>query len=298
MATVSKTAGAAGSITITTRNTAGQLVTPVSAPTVVWYTDSGRTAGAVTLSVTGSGSSYTASWTAGQAPASAATRYLQVAIEVSSGVFDTDADDDVSFVDAGSSIVTTDYTDLTTLKAFLGISDTVDDTALSDAITEASRQIDADAGTTFYPITEARYFEPQSPFVVRVDRFCTTSGLTVQTGVDGTYPTTLTLDTDYLTYPYNAVARGDAFRALRSPNGLLPSGFGRPTVKVTATWGTASVPDVVAKAALIKAAQLFRRKDTPEGVAGSSEFGVVRISRTEDPDYLRLLRPWMTEGFA
>lgn len=104
MGSVDRLAGAAGSIGITTKTTAGQLITPVSAPVVRWYTDTARTLGEAVLTVTGAGSSYTASWTAAQAPAAAAARYLKVTIEVSAGVFDVDVDDEVRFVDAGSEI--------------------------------------------------------------------------------------------------------------------------------------------------------------------------------------------------
>jgi hypothetical protein len=102
VSTTSRTAGAAGSLDFTTRNAAGQLVTPVSTPVVTWYTDSGRTAGALALTVTGSGSNWNAAWTGPQAPATAASRYLKFHLEVSSGVFKDDVDDDISFVDASA----------------------------------------------------------------------------------------------------------------------------------------------------------------------------------------------------
>lgn len=297
MATVSRTAGAAGSIDITVRNSAGQLITPASTPTVAWYTDSGRTAGATSLTVSGAGSSYTASWLAGQAPASPASRYLKVTIETSTGVFDTDVDDDISFVDAVAVIGSTDYTTLAILKASLGIeqADTDDDDALSAAITAASRAIDRYTGTTFYPVTEARYFDPISPIEVWVDRFGTTSGLTVQVGVDGTYPTTVD-STDVVAWPYNAPSNGRAYCRLLVPSAQMPCGYLRPTVKVTAQWGFTDLPDDVAEACRLKAAKLYRRKDSPEGIAGSGEFGVVRISKFEDPDVVLLLAPFMSVG--
>ena len=112
MTTLTRTAGAAGTISLTTKNSAGQLITPVSVPTASWYTDAGRTAGATTLTVTGSGSTYTATFSAPQAPATPSTRYLKFSVEVSAGVFDVDATSDVSFVDAvvevGSQVVTAD----------------------------------------------------------------------------------------------------------------------------------------------------------------------------------------------
>ena len=297
MTTLSRTAGAAGSFDFTTKNSAGQLITPASAPTVTWYTDSGRTLGSVSLTVAGSGSSYTASWSAGQAPASPATRYLKVHIEVSTGVFDDDVDDDISFVDAVATVGTTDYTTLPVLKASLGIdlADTDDDDALERAITAASRAIDRYTGTTFYPVTEARYYDPTSPVEVWVDRFASTSGLTVQVGVDGTYPTTVD-STDVIAWPYNAPSKGRAYCRLLVPSAQLPCGYLRPSVKVTAQWGFADVPDDVEEACRLKAAKLYRRKDSPEGVAGSGEFGVVRISKFEDPDVVMLLNDFTSIG--
>ncbi len=99
-----RTAGAAGSLEFTTRNSAGQLIVPVSVPVVRWYTDAARTLGEAALTVTGSGSVYVASWTAAQAPPTPETRYLKVTIEVSTGIFDVDADDEIGFVDAMATI--------------------------------------------------------------------------------------------------------------------------------------------------------------------------------------------------
>lgn len=124
MGTVARTAGAAGSISLTVKNTAGQLITPVSAPSVKWYTDAARTLGEVTLTTTGSGSSYTSTWTAGQAPATPATRYLKVTIEVSTAIFDIDADDEIGFVDAVAQLGNT-YVTLAEVRAMPAMLDLV-----------------------------------------------------------------------------------------------------------------------------------------------------------------------------
>lgn len=194
--------------------------------------------------------------------------------------------------ESGSFQVGNGYTTLATLKASLGITDTTDDNALIDAIVAASRAIDAYTGTTFYPITEARTFDPDSPSDVWVDPFVTATSLVVKTGTDGTYPTTVD-SSKVIPWPYNAVKHGRAWCRLIIANASLPCGFYWPTVQVTAAWGHASAPADVAEACRIKAAALFRRKDSPEGIAGSSEFGVVRISKTEDPDVARLLAPYV-----
>lgn len=50
-------------------------------------------------------------------------------------------------------------------------------------------------------------------------------------------------------------------------------------------------------ACLMHAARLYKRKNSPEGVAGFGEFGTVRVSRF-DPDVEDLLSPFFRFGFA
>lgn len=191
----------------------------------------------------------------------------------------------------------TNYTTLEILKASLGVTDALDDTALRNAIAAASRAIDDYTGTTFYPVTEARVFDPDNNRQVWVDRFRTATGLTVKTGTDGTYTTTVTA---VVKWPYQLKTDSDAYQLLISPTSQFPCPAyrGYPTVQVTATWGWATVPDAVEEACRIKAARLYRRKDTPEGIAGGDQFGAVRISKYEDPDVVQSLAPYLLQRFA
>ncbi len=298
MTSITRTAGAAGNLILTTKNSGGSLITPVSTPTVTWYTDAGRTTGALVLTVVGSGSTYTVSWTGPQAPAVVATRYLKVSIETTTGVFSIDVDDDVLFLAAVASPGSTDYTTLAAVKSQLGIVDSVDDTAISLAITAASRSIDRWTGTTFYPVTEARTFFGADGTSVWVDRFTSTAGLAVATGSGGTYPAAVAA-ASYVLWPYNAPSRGGAYHRIDLPYGFASGGYGGyPNVQVTAAWGWHFVPEDVEAATRLKAARLFRRKDSPEGIAGTSEFGVVRVSRFEDGDVQLLLAPYTDLGIA
>jgi len=68
-------------------------------------------------------------------------------------------------------------------------------------------------------------------------------------------------------------------------------------VRVTGTWGYGSTPASVKTATLLLAAKLYKRKDSPNGVEGSAEFGI-RVSRFEDPDVVRLLTPHMRADSA
>jgi hypothetical protein len=68
-------------------------------------------------------------------------------------------------------------------------------------------------------------------------------------------------------------------------------------VKLTGTWGWPAVPDEIKQACLLRAAWLFKRKDTPLGVAGSSDLGMIRVGRW-DPDFDKLIAPYRQPGVA
>lgn len=190
-----------------------------------------------------------------------------------------------------------DYTDTTTVLAELpGVADT--NGALAKAITAASRQIDRMTGTRFYPVTEARLFDVTDRGRVWVDRFTSTTGLTISYGTDGvTYGTTLTAN-QYTLWPHNAPSRGAAYRRIDVPYSFLPWGYGFPTVQVTAAWGYDTVPPEVEQATRILAKQLFRRQYATEGkysATGENDYGQ---SRDSDPDVMRLLADFIDPAIA
>lgn len=188
------------------------------------------------------------------------------------------------------------YATVAELKTHVGITDTNDDAALERSLEAASRTIDEFCGRRFYADTAAtaRTYRATAPYSLKVDDISTLTGLVVKTdtGDNGTYDTTLTITTDFIVEPHNAIAQNEPVRVIRHVNGTFPTAGYRARVEVTAKWGWPRVPAEVRKACLIEAARLFRRKDTPEGVAGVSDFGVVRISRFMDPDAERLLKPF------
>jgi hypothetical protein len=71
----------------------------------------------------------------------------------------------------------------------------------------------------------------------------------------------------------------------------LPSGsyFSNGRLTITAVWGWPSVPDDIIWACQMQAQRLYNRKGSPEGIAGSAEWGVTRIPRL-DPDVLDILK--------
>lgn len=177
------------------------------------------------------------------------------------------------------------YVTAAEVQAALPISSTDDVSLLNIAITGASRGIDSYCGQRFWvdsAVTVRQYHASESRHLV-VDPISTTTGLIVETDTagDGTFATTLTITTDFLLQPVNAAAETppEPYTLIWLPSASFPlSTNGRPTVQVTAKFGWPAIPDDVRAAALLLARDLFKEmKDAPFGVAGTAEFGVLRI---------------------
>lgn len=117
---------------------------------------------------------------------------------------------------------------------------------------------------------------------IPVDDIGSDDDLTVELSTDRTTWTALTT---FETYPDNALAKRAAITAILSPTTSLRS---YRWMRVTARWGWPEIPTAVQQATLLQAARLYKRKDSPEGVAGSSEWGLVRVPNL-DPDVKALL---------
>ncbi|KAB8162924.1 phage gp6-like head-tail connector protein [Streptomyces sp. 3MP-14] len=190
-----------------------------------------------------------------------------------------------------------DYADLATLKSALHIApdDTSADALLNSAVASASRSIDVACGRRFWLDDEAT----ERVFSLRGRLLCSEDGerllvddigaddITVETGGAGGWTPVNEVDLA----PDNAVARG------RPVTALIAGGWAGPRVRITARWGWPAVPDDIRQAALIQAQRLYRRKDSPEGVTGSAEWGVVRLSR-RDPDVWSLIEHYQAPGFG
>lgn len=188
------------------------------------------------------------------------------------------------------------YTTLAKLRKAVNraSSDTTDDDELADALDAAARDIEQYCdGRVFYlaDSATAREFETSR-------RVCVASGyrlpvddigdatITAEVG-DGT---TWTAVTDFETYPRNALAKGDAIEALIWQTDWANYRLAR----VTAKWGWPSTPKAVGKANDLQAMRLYKRPGSPEGVAGSSDWGIVRIPFM-DPDVKKLLVPFANQ---
>lgn len=185
------------------------------------------------------------------------------------------------------------------LAAHLGIADDIDTTALTVATDAANARIADYCGRVFDPPGEddptPRQFSPESAWCCLVDDIADTDDLVVKTDAgQGTFPITWNA-ADYILEPINGLVNGMThpwytIRAVRSRT--FPY-LRRPSVEVTASWGWATIPGPVTQAALIEGARLFRRKDSPEGVLGFNDTGVLRVSALPlDPNAAALLAPY------
>lgn len=164
------------------------------------------------------------------------------------------------------------------------------------AVNAASRAIDDYTGQFFFSTSAAvaRTFTATQPDRIKLPPFSSTSGLIVATddGNNGSYNQTWTITTDYILKPdsgYDHAGQVHSYNELHAVGGRrFPLGP-RPRVQVTAQWGWTAVPPQVYEACLIMAGRIYKRQDSPTGVEGGYDFGVVRISTRTDPDVAMLL---------
>ena len=200
--------------------------------------------------------------------------------------------------------ITNGYATRAEVKAALriGTADTADDTLIDNCVGAASRLIDGYCNRQFWAVASAtpRVFQANTEFVCDVDDFYTTTGFILQTDTDadGTFDTTWA-STDVQLEPLNGVLDGltwsyDKLRAIGDY--LFPTvnaNFGEQAlVQVTARWGWAAVPEPITQACIIQSSRIFKRYDSPLGVAGFGDLGAIRVSRFLDPDMAQLVEPY------
>jgi hypothetical protein len=196
--------------------------------------------------------------------------------------------------------ITNGYCTLTQVKAALRITDTVDDTLLEGAVESASRLIDGFAARNFYNAgTATRLFTAFDSLYVQTDDIAGTA-ITIETSTlaDGVFDLTWTAS-DYQLEPLNGNLDGIAWpydRIRAVGDYVFPTTnavFGEQAlVRITAVWGWSAVPKAIEQATIIQASRLYKRLDSPLGVAGFGDFGVIRVSRFLDADVEQLVQPY------
>lgn len=182
------------------------------------------------------------------------------------------------------------YASLEALKRSLNIpvADTGNDEDLLAKLMAASRGIDDFCDRRFWLDTTAtaKTINPRRRVIVEDDGerlllpwdIGSTTSLVVEIGSGSSW----TAVTDYETDPDGALNDNKPVTGLLRTAGVWQLS---PTqrVRITARWGYPILPQPVTDACLLQAARLFKRRQSPEGVLGNSEFGLIRVARL-DPD--------------
>lgn len=191
-----------------------------------------------------------------------------------------------------------DYCTVSELKSALRITDSVDDTLLTNAVTAASRFIDGYCQRDFTAAsgTATKDYIPSGMLErLPIDDCTAIVSVKIDDDLDGSFGTTLVSGTDYQAEPVNSEVSGLTWpytSLVPLEDGYWPIEWGRATVRVEATYGWSAVPSVVNQAAIMQASRIFTRYDSPLGVAGFGEMGAMRVSRFMDPDVQMLLNPY------
>lgn len=183
------------------------------------------------------------------------------------------------------------------------LSDSLDDDVIQDVLDSTSRWVDEYCARHFWQDGSAGGGEVARTFAAchqrAVDLYSfadlvSVSELATDESGDGTYGTVWT-SADYQLQPVNRPTGRPYTRIEAVAGRLFPirhaAGTRPDRVRVTGVWGWPAVPEPVKTACLIQSFRILKRRYSPEGVAGPSEFGVFRVSR-QDPDVMSLLEPY------
>jgi hypothetical protein len=192
------------------------------------------------------------------------------------------------------------YCSLAEIKASARITDSVDDTLLELAVESASRMVDSYTQRYFYNAgTATRLFAPQDSYVSEIDDLITLT--TLETSDGDNFGTTWAAK-DYQLEPLNGNVDGltghPATRIRAVDDFLFNVLDGEATVRVVGVWGWSAVPTAVKQATVIQAARIFKRNDSPLGIAGFGEMGAVRVGVQLDPDVKHLIDVYRKVRFA
>lgn len=176
------------------------------------------------------------------------------------------------------------------LKAVLGITNTTEDTLIDRVINAASRAIERRSGwPTFWNTgtVQARTIDVIGKVLpVRHSMYAYTKVL-ISSGIASPSGFLVSGFSSPVLMPEDAIGLGYPADAIRLPWG---ASFGANwNLTVTAIWGWPSVPDDIKMATQMQAHRFYNRKGSPEGVAGSAEWGITRIPPL-DPDVRAILQ--------
>jgi hypothetical protein len=179
--------------------------------------------------------------------------------------------------------------------------DTIDDATITDDLKSASSAIDYYCSTHFWKtaVGTDRFFDTCDTRRLRINDAAAVTGIATDKNADGVYET-VWAPADFQLLPLNPAAAPEtlpfteilAVGSLTFP--VASSEMRVGLIQVTGTWGWAAVPEAVAEATRLMTNRLLKRRQSPEGILNSDDFGTIRVSPREDPDAVRLLTPYRT----
>ena len=192
--------------------------------------------------------------------------------------------------------ITNGYCSLADVKASLRITDTIDDALIENSINSASRLIDQYCNRYFYSSAagEVRYYQANDGFTVWIDDAQSISVLETSSTDPLIFDTTWGVG-DYQVLPANRTANGGYYPITgitATDNYLFPVWADMALVKITGQFGWSNIPDPIKFACIIQASRLFKRLESPLGVAGVSDMGIMRVGSNIDGDVAQLINPF------
>tara|TARA_R110002074_G_scaffold396247_1_gene585460 strand:+ start:200 stop:814 length:615 start_codon:yes stop_codon:yes gene_type:complete len=192
------------------------------------------------------------------------------------------------------------YATLADVKAAARVTDTFDDGLFEVAIESASRDIDAYCERVFYNAGSlTRVYIPADIYRLETDDLVSVTTVKSDTNGDGGFNQTWAA-TDYQLEPLNGIAGGivTPYTRIRAVGDFLWPVYeprdinaGQASVEITGVFGFASIPMAIKQATILASLRAYKRYESPTGVLGFSDVGVVRIGRL-DPDVQRLIDPY------
>jgi len=200
------------------------------------------------------------------------------------------------------------YATLAEVKAAARITDNIDDSLLETAIESSSRDIDAYTERVFFSTgatAVTRIYIPENIYLLETDDIISVTSIKSDTTGEGGFDQTWA-STDYQLEPLNGLAGGIAtpFTRVRAVGDYLwpiyeprDINAGQASVQIVARFGFASIPSAIKQATILSSLRAYKRYESPTGVLGFSDIGVVRVGRL-DPDVERLIQPYRKIRFA
>lgn len=193
------------------------------------------------------------------------------------------------------------YIDTTDLKDRLEIEDDDDMVRLTGAVEAATHGVNTFCGRQFNDAgaVSARVFKATDGCLAYVDDFSTTTGLIIKTDDDddGTFERTWAAS-EYELEPLNGIVDGvpgwPYWRIRYVGTGRGFPQLRRAGLQVSARWGWTAVPANVTEASRIAAEEIFKLRDTPFGIGGYGDFGVIKVR--DNPFTSRMLKKYQRTG--